>query len=399
MSLINQMLQDLDRRHAGATTLPATAQRVAPVGDRDRPRLLFGALGALLLAIAVTAASALVWRQVDARPMAAAPTAMSASEPAAAIRTPGTPATDATVGVTLPEVEPSLFTLTLPGDAGAHATGGFAVATGAPELARSDAASGVSLPAVPAANANGSSDRAPALAASPAPPALRAESPLRDAPLAAPILASLTAPVRVEKSTPPLSPGERAEVEYRRGIELHEHTRGSDAEAAFAAALQQDSRHAGARQALAVVWIGRSRIQEAEQLLGEGLAQNAQQPQLAIVLARLQAQRHDLRAGIETLRSSLGGSAAVPAEQAEARALMATLQQSAGQHREAIDAYAAALRQVPQNSAWWIGLGLSLDAEGRTESAREAFERARATGTLSAELLAYVEQRLRPKAP
>ena len=78
---------------------------------------------------------------------------------------------------------------------------------------------------------------------------------------------------------------------------------------------------------------------------------------------------------------------------------MATLQQGADQHREAVDGFAAALRQTPQNGAWWIGLGISLLAEGRTAGAREAFERARSTGTLSPDLLLYVEQRLRATTP
>jgi MSHA biogenesis protein MshN len=238
--------------------------------------------------------------------------------------------------------------------------------------------SGASLPTAttPAATPNRAADPGPTLAST-----------------------ALVAPARVEKITPAPSPAERAESEYRRGIDLHEHANGSDAETAFAAALQLDGRHAAARQALAIAWIGHGRGADAERLLGEGLAQNAQQPQLAVVLARLQAERHDLRAGIDTLRASLGGNAAAPAEQAEARALMATLQQSAGQHREAIDSYAAALRQAPQNGTWWIALGLSLAAEGRSESAREAFERARSTGTLAPELLLYVEQRLRPPTP
>jgi len=117
------------------------------------------------------------------------------------------------------------------------------------------------------------------------------------------------------------------------------------------------------------------------------------------MLARIQAERHDMPAAIDTLRSSLRGGAGTASDQAEALALMATLQQGAGQHREAVDAFAAALRQMPQNGAWWIGLGISLAAEGRHAGAREALERARATPTLAPELLLYVEQRLRATTP
>jgi MSHA biogenesis protein MshN len=205
-------------------------------------------------------------------------------------------------------------------------------------------------------------------------------------------------PMQLEKSTPRPSPAERAEAEYRRGIELHERGQPDEAEEAFAAALQRDGRHAPARRALAVEWLGHGRTADAERLLREGLAQNAQQPMLAIVVARIEAERRDVRGAIETLRASLGGSAGL-ADRGDAQALMATLQQGAGQHRDAIDAYAAALRQSPHNGAWWVGLALSLAAEGRPESAREAFERARASGNLGPELQLYVEQRLRSVGP
>ncbi len=211
--------------------------------------------------------------------------------------------------------------------------------------------------------------------------------------------AAIALPVQLEKTTPPLAAADRAEAEYRRGIELHERARADDAEAAFIAALQHDGRHAAARRALAVEWIGAGRTGDAERILAEGLALSAQQPQLAVVLARIQAERRDLPGAIETLHSSLRGNVATTSDQAEALALMATLQQGAGQHREAVDAFAAALRQTPQNGAWWIGLGISLAAEGRNAGAREAFERARATPTLAPELLLYVEQRLRAMTP
>jgi MSHA biogenesis protein MshN len=42
-----------------------------------------------------------------------------------------------------------------------------------------------------------------------------------------------------------------------------------------------------------------------------------------------------------------------------------------------------------------MGLGISLEADGRGAEAREAFQRARSSGALSAELDRFVEQKLR----
>jgi MSHA biogenesis protein MshN len=75
--------------------------------------------------------------------------------------------------------------------------------------------------------------------------------------------------------------------------------------------------------------------------------------------------------------------------------LRAAIFQRAGRHAEAADGFGAALRASPQQGVWWMGLGISLAADGRTALAREAFGRARASGTLSPELSRYVDSRLR----
>jgi MSHA biogenesis protein MshN len=63
-------------------------------------------------------------------------------------------------------------------------------------------------------------------------------------------------------------------------------------------------------------------------------------------------------------------------------------------HREAAEQYQAALRLAPGNGVWWMGLGMSLQADKRNAEALEAFQRARTSGMLSAELQAFVERRL-----
>jgi MSHA biogenesis protein MshN len=47
-----------------------------------------------------------------------------------------------------------------------------------------------------------------------------------------------------------------------------------------------------------------------------------------------------------------------------------------------------------QTGTSWVGLGISLEALGRRPEAAEAFRRGIATGGLSPDVRAYVEQRL-----
>ena len=66
-----------------------------------------------------------------------------------------------------------------------------------------------------------------------------------------------------------------------------------------------------------------------------------------------------------------------------------------GRHRSAADHYQVATRLAPGDGRWWLGLGLALDAEGRSAEAREAFMQARNCGNLSQELNVIVEKKLR----
>lgn len=209
-----------------------------------------------------------------------------------------------------------------------------------------------------------------------------------------PILAPAEA--SVEKRAAPLSAADRADAEYQKALVLHLQGQVVDARVLFANALREDRRHAGARQALAVSLVGDGKLEEAQVLLAEGLELNPRELQLSTTLARIQAQRQDLAGAITTLKAALavGPGSAQKSEVADARALLATLQQRSGAHVDAIENYSQALRQVPGNGTWWIGLGISLAATGRAETARDAFQRARATDSLSPDLDRYVEQRL-----
>jgi MSHA biogenesis protein MshN len=181
---------------------------------------------------------------------------------------------------------------------------------------------------------------------------------------------------------------QRAEGEYRRALIALQDGRMTETVAALEQALKLDPGHEAARQTLVGLLIEAKRSDEAIRHLQAGLALDARQPALAMLLARLQIERGG--SGIDTLTRTLPYAG----NNADYHAFMAGALQREQRHREAAEQYQAALRGAPANGVWWMGLGMSLQAEKRNAEALEAFQRARASGSLSAELLAFVERRL-----
>ena len=111
---------------------------------------------------------------------------------------------------------------------------------------------------------------------------------------------------------------------------------------------------------------------------------------LAERYARLLFERGDLAGAIGVL---IG--AAPPVESAvEYHALLAALQQRAGNHVAAAETYAALVGVRPEQGLWWMGLGISLEAEQRDAAAHAAYEHAARDARLSAQVAAFVRERL-----
>jgi len=359
MSLINQMLQDLDSRHAvrGAQSgLPNDVRPLPPARPGHWPWLLVG--GVCLLALA----GALAWyglaRQGDDRRAAA-------------------PLPPLAVAPTLP---PSAVVPVAP----------TAVVPDAP------VAGGVADPAAP----KSSESEAPLRFATSlhfpqerraAPVALTAPTNAPPPPAASLATDKSAGPARIEKSAPSGSPRERAESEYRKALGGLNQGRLGEAVEGLRGALKQDALHAAARQLLLKLLLENKRFDEAMALLQEGLQLQPGQIAWAMSLARLQVDRGDLPGAWQTLQHSLPAAG----NSADYQGFAAHVLQRLGRNQEAADRYQAATRLAPGEGRWWLGLGLALEAEGHPEEAREALLRAKASGTLGAELMNLVEQKLR----
>ncbi len=191
-----------------------------------------------------------------------------------------------------------------------------------------------------------------------------------------------------------LSSQQRAESEFRHALQAKAQGHQAEALQALEQALQWDRQHTAARQTL-VAWLLESgQPAEAIRHLKEGLAHDPGQAGLAMILARLQVDQGQVSAALATLQRSLPYTL----EGAEYHAFLAALLQRQQNHKETIEHYQIALRLKPENALWWMGLGISLQADRQNAAARDAFQRAKSNPALTPgftpDLQSFVEQRL-----
>ena len=197
----------------------------------------------------------------------------------------------------------------------------------------------------------------------------------------------------VEKRDRPRNPQEFAEADFRRGAGLLNEGRTGDAMELFSTALNADRHHESARQALAALLIDQHQIERARRLLQDGLAINPGNAVFASSLARILIEGKDYEGALKALQ----GASAAGASSAEYRAMSGAAYQRLGNHRAAMEAYQAALRLSPGAGSSWVGLAISLEALDHPLEAAEAYRRALATGTLTADMRGFTETRLQRK--
>jgi len=199
------------------------------------------------------------------------------------------------------------------------------------------------------------------------------------------------AAARIEKRARDRLPEDRAENEFRRAAQFLRHGRVVDAEEALLTALEADGAHQSARQTLIALYIEQGRTDDARAHLEQGLALNPGHSPYSVALARIHVDRGDHSKALEVL-DKVGADAS---RDADFHAMRGAILLRMSRHAEAAEAYRLALGGSAQNGASWVGLGIALNELGRSAEARDAFRRGIATGSLSDDLRAYAEQRVR----
>lgn len=418
MSLLNDMLRDLEQRQSPAGQLPqgmAGYQGLMAHSPKKSRKLLIG-VGLSSVLLAATAAGVYVWQQRTAVPVpmlteAAVPAqipreaqvASVAALPAMAqesvISTDDTPQTEQTPPV-LPEQQTlSVAELAAPeADDNEHSLAQADVM--APTRAPSASGKSVSDKAVSEKTVSEKTALVKSVSAKSVPDKLIAAQPKRlpgtntvDA-SAAPASLTNASPVRTDNTAPVITKTKRyspEELDSQAAAEARKRFAAGQLEAAVLLLQQQLAVNPNAEQS--------------RQLLANHYFSDARYPELDVLLAPVYLQRD---AGLRMLKArrlmvegylgeaihTLEATVTAITENPDYHALLAALYQQQGRSNDAIHAYAKLLESHADMADWWAGMAIALDHAGNPGAARKAYERALQTEGLRDELAHYARQRV-----
>ncbi|MBN1378529.1 MAG: tetratricopeptide repeat protein [Gammaproteobacteria bacterium] len=177
---------------------------------------------------------------------------------------------------------------------------------------------------------------------------------------------------------------------YQRALNYLQEARVAPAVTELQKVLQQNPADNESRELLANLYRQTGRSTEAIVLLQEGIKIDPSY----LAFTRIYADSLIANGQLEQAARVLGNSAGYAQNDADYHALQAAVAQRLSRHQLAIGYYMKALEIQPKNGAWWMGLAISLEALDKNEAAAGAYAAAIDSGQLKSELLTYVNARL-----
>ncbi len=178
---------------------------------------------------------------------------------------------------------------------------------------------------------------------------------------------------------------------YELGLQQLKESKLLAAESSFAQELLGNPQHVEARLQLFALLVQRSRLDQAEQVVREGLALDGQEYRLRKAYARLLVERQQVQSAIDLL---VQRPLPAVAEDLEYFALLAGLLQDRGDFIQASGIYQQLLQVRPQQAIWWLGLGVSLEQSGDRSGALDAYRRAQRLPGLRNDLQQFISSRI-----
>jgi len=194
----------------------------------------------------------------------------------------------------------------------------------------------------------------------------------------------------VQKVAVPLSRDEQANVDYQNALNLIAKDNFDEAIFGLKKIVNDVPELLPARRALVVLLMKRDHIDEAASYLATGLKLTPESLDLLELDARLFLLRGNPAQALLVLQKVSPDIAQDP----DYYALVASVHQRLGKYDVAAQIYQQLLAINRSNSNWWIGLGLALESQKKTNTALQAYQQALTLGDLSPSLQMSVQEKI-----
>jgi len=164
----------------------------------------------------------------------------------------------------------------------------------------------------------------------------------------------------------------------------------TEAESSLYEWLKNNPADAVARDMLIGLMLRSNRNEKADELLETGLRFYPSRESFVLIKANRLIEQGDKASAIALLQKQLKSQYAGE----KAMSMLASLQQQSGNYPDSTKLYQKLIAGAPENGRYWLGLAISLDAQNMTTNSREAFVRALQTGGLDKTLQDYAKQRI-----
>jgi len=193
-----------------------------------------------------------------------------------------------------------------------------------------------------------------------------------------------------EEIAVPLSPEETLEQQYEQALALIAQDDMGSAARQLKQIVQDSPRFEPARQSLVVLLMKQQSYVDALQYVNDGLQLTPDSIDLIMLKARLLVLENQFKEALKILNQI----SPPLADNLNYYALMAYIQQHLGNYLVAANLYHQLLQHDPNNSSWWLGLGIVLEASNRPNAAVQAYQNALSSGNLNPNVQAFVQTKL-----
>ncbi|MFT5755756.1 MAG: MSHA biogenesis protein MshN [Alteromonadaceae bacterium] len=185
-----------------------------------------------------------------------------------------------------------------------------------------------------------------------------------------------------------MSPQDLAKQKFSRAKQAFLDNDIMQAELLFEEILLLTPNHKQARKQLAALWFGRQSYQPALNLLSQGIALAPQDSEYRLMQARIYLNQGQGESALQTL------VVLADAENIEYQTLLASTAQQQGQFLSAIKAYQQLVHLQANKGRWWLGLAIAFDSNSQFLKAKQAYQTAIAQHNLSTSSAEFAQKRL-----